>query len=146
MRYLFLSIILFSCNSSSENKSGSAEIASDVESTNYGETIKADAAKDLSQMINELEGKDSLFITVKGEITSTCKMKGCWMNIELPNGEEMRVTFKDYGFFVPKEGVEGKTAAFEGYVTHSVVDEGTRRHFAKDAGKSEEEINSIVGG
>ncbi|MGK7389396.1 MAG: DUF4920 domain-containing protein [Candidatus Cyclobacteriaceae bacterium M2_1C_046] len=143
--FLFLFIHLFSCNNSSEDKNRTAEVNSDPEHKNYGEMVQTASAINVSEMLEELEIKDSLLITVKGEITSTCKKKGCWMNVKLPNGDEMRVTFKDYGFFVPKEGVEGKTAVFEGYVTQTVVDEETRRHFAKDAGKSEEEINSIVG-
>lgn len=96
-------------------------------------------------MLAQLENKDSIFVTVKGEITSTCRIKGCWMKIALPDGEEMRVSFRDYGFFVPKEGMEGKTAIIEGWVTKSTMDEAARRHFAKDAGKSEEEILAIKG-
>ena len=45
-------------------------------------------------------------IKVKGEIISTCPMKGCWMNMLVAN-DTVLVRFKDYGFFVPKQGVEG---------------------------------------
>ena len=44
-------------------------------------------------------------IKVKGEIISTCPMKGCWMNMLVAN-DTVLVRFKDYGFFVPKKGVE----------------------------------------
>lgn len=146
MRYFILLpvLIFLSCNNAEKTVAQTTE-DQDVNSSNYGESINETNPASLSEMMTGLEEKDSLFITVKGEITSTCKMKGCWMNIKLPNGEEMRVTFKDYGFFVPKEGMEGKEAIMEGYVTKAVVDEGTRRHFAQDAGKSEEEVNAITG-
>ena len=91
-----------------------------------------------------MENKDSLDVILKGTIVETCAVKGCWMTMQLPNGEEMRVQFKDYGFFVPKEGVEGKTAVINGRLKKTVTDVATLRHFAEDAGKSPEEIEAIT--
>jgi hypothetical protein len=56
----------------------------------------------------------------------------------------MRVTFKDYGFFVPKEGMEGKEVVFEGVAKRKVTDVDMLKHFAEDAGKSQEEIDAIT--
>ena len=64
------------------------------------------------------------------------------MKVKLADGNTMRVTFKDYGFFVPKD-ISGKKIIFEGTpeVTTTSVDE--QRHYAQDAGKSKEEIAKI---
>ncbi|QSE96828.1 DUF4920 domain-containing protein [Fulvivirga lutea] len=88
--------------------------------------------------------QDSAYLKVRGTISATCKMKGCWMTIQGPDENDIRITFKDYAFFVPKEGMEGKTVTFEGTVKRAVTDVATLRHFAQDAGKSEAEIQSII--
>ena len=69
----------------------------------YGKKI------DLVGIENYQEDKSSLLnnseknIKIKGEILSTCPMKGCWMKIEVEK-DTVLVRFKDYGFFVPKTG------------------------------------------
>jgi hypothetical protein len=65
------------------------------------------------------------------------------MMIDLGGDEEMRVTFKDYDFFVPKD-ISGRTAIMEGTVKRKITDVATLRHYAEDAGKKPEEIAAIV--
>ena len=57
--------------------------------------------------------------------------------------EELRVTFKDYGFFVPKNS-SGNDAVIEGALYKKLVNVEMLKHYAEDAGKSEEEINAIT--
>lgn len=50
---------------------------------------------------DEFSGKSVL---VEGEVKRTCTRKGCWMEVGVSRGTESqacRVTFQDYGFFVP---------------------------------------------
>jgi len=54
------------------------------------------------------------------------------------------VRFKDYGFFVPKSGAEGKSAIINGNISVDTLSVAQLRHYAEDAGKSREEILSIV--
>lgn len=70
-------------------------------------------------------------------------MKGCWMTVKTDDGEAMRVTFKDYGFFVPKQGVNGKATVIEGVMRKTVTDVAARQHYAQDAGKSQHEVAAI---
>ena len=111
---------------------------------NFGEDISSEGAVSTKELLAKLEENDSVALKVESEILKTCAMKGCWMNLALADEEHMRVTFKDYGFFVPKEGVEGKTAIIEGYAQKVTTDVETLRHFAKDEGKSQEEIDAIT--
>jgi len=60
------------------------------------------------------------------------------------DNDTLMVRFKDYGFFVPKEGVEGKTAIISGEIFYDTLSVELLRHYAEDAGKSSEEINLIV--
>lgn len=53
-------------------------------------------------------------VILRGSVGAVCQKKGCWM--EVLSGEEkttVRVTFKDYGFFVPMDS-EGMIVRAEG--------------------------------
>ena len=110
----------------------------------YGDEITENGTISTDEMVAMLSASDSVAVKVKGEITATCAMKGCWMNLVMPSGEEMRVTFKDYGFFVPKEGMEGNLAIIDGVVTKTLTDVATLKHYAEDAGKPQTEIDAIT--
>ncbi len=94
--------------------------------------------------IEALEGDLSNSIQVKGKIESTCVVKGCWMKINLSDGNSVRVTFKDYGFFVPTSGVEGQEAIVHGLLEKKEISVDRLKHFAEDEGKTEEEISQIT--
>jgi hypothetical protein len=48
-------------------------------------------------------------------------------------GEDVRVTFKDYGFFVPSS-IIGKTVLVEGTLEKVVMSLEDTKHYVKDAG------------
>ena len=64
------------------------------------------------------------------------------MMVDLGDGQKMRVSFKDYAFFVPKNS-GGKTAVMEGVASWQETTVKELKHYAKDAGKSQEEIDAI---
>ena len=101
----------------------------------YGEKFN------LKNVDNLLE-LSSTKVKVKGEIISTCPMKGCWMNMLVSN-DTVLVRFKDYGFFVPKQGLEGSSAIINGFLSIDTLSVAQLRHYAEDAGKKTEEIMKI---
>lgn len=105
----------------------------------YGEVkFLAEDAQAMPQAFTEDE------IIIKTNVTEVCPKKGCWMKIKgnAPS-EELRVTFKDYGFFVPTNLV-GKEVALKGrYVKHvETVDE--QKHLLKDAKRPQAEIEAVT--
>lgn len=53
-------------------------------------------------------------VLVEGVVEQACTRKGCWMQITSEPGKPaMRVTFKDYGFFIPLDS-KGMKARAEG--------------------------------
>jgi len=108
----------------------------------FGVAISENGAIPASELPDKLKGSASVETKVKGEITEICQAKGCWMTLDLGDGELLRVKFKDYGFFVPKNAA-GKTAIIKGTANKEVISVDELRHLAEDAGKSENEINSI---
>tara|TARA_B100000963_G_scaffold226201_1_gene197347 strand:- start:652 stop:1140 length:489 start_codon:yes stop_codon:yes gene_type:complete len=94
-------------------------------------------------LIEKVENSpDSVQLKVKGKIIDVCSKKGCWMTIELPNKQELMVRFKDYGFFVPVDSSGEVIINGLAYINNTSVDE--LRHYAKDAGASINDIESIV--
>ena len=79
----------------------------------FGNEITEDGAVDVSSVKTQLEGKDSLNVKVVGKVDKVCQVKGCWMTMAYDGDQSMRVSFRDYGFFVPKD-IDGKDAVIDG--------------------------------
>jgi len=110
----------------------------------YGAAITPDGAVTLDQFMKGTTDKAETAGKVSCEVITSCTKKGCWMDVKMPGGDVMKVRFKDYGFFVPTHGLEGKQAILVGTATKEVLDVATLRHYAHDAGKSKEEIEKIT--
>ncbi len=135
MKYHFLILVLplltiFSCKN-------------EIHISTYGEF---DAVTDLEKFSNvidkfSLENIDNKKLS--GEIINVCPKKGCWMNLKVDE-DTIFVKFKDYGFFVPKTGLESKLAFISGNIKKDTISVERLRHYAEDAGKSSDEIEKIV--
>ena len=106
----------------------------------YGMEIDEEGAMELNELKDQMANNDMMEVKVKATVSEVCKARGCWMTLE--DTDEMRVQFKDYGFFVPVS-MEGKEVVMQGKAYYDTVSVETLRHFAQDAGKSEEEIEAI---
>ncbi len=105
----------------------------------YGETkFNIKNAKSVSSAVNT-----DTDVVIKTTVTEVCPKKGCWMKVQgATSNDQIRVTFKDYGFFVPTELV-GKEVALQGkYVKHTEsIDE--QKHLLKDAKRPQSEIDAV---
>lgn len=63
--------------------------------------------------------------------------------MKLPDGNSMRVTFKDYGFFIPTNS-QGFPIVLEGVAKVTETDVETLRHYAEDQGKAKQEVEAII--
>ena len=108
----------------------------------YGEMFSISELEDYSSLRNDIMTNYQRDIKIEGEILSSCPMKGCWMKIKSEQ-DTILVRFKDYGFFVPKKGIEGDKAIVHGKMSVETLSIDLLRHYAEDAGKTEEEINDI---
>lgn len=109
----------------------------------FGEKIKPNGAISTVELAQKTTEKGAVEAKVSGVVESVCQVKGCWMKVKLDDGQTMRVTFKDYGFFVPKD-IAGKTIVFEGNAKTKTTSVEELRHYAEDAGKSKDEIAKIT--
>ena len=111
-------------------------------STYYGEKFSITELEDYSSVKKEISDLNDKDVMIEGEILSSCPMKGCWIKIRSEE-DTILVRFKDYGFFVPKNGIEGDRAIVNGKISEETLSVEQLRHYAEDAGKSQEEINKI---
>jgi len=112
----------------------------------FGDKIVADKALSQEQMFakyKSLKTGDTVNIKFKTKIKDVCQKKGCWMALQLPDEKESFVKFKDYAFFVPLNAA-GQDAVVSGKAFVSEVSVAQLRHYAKDGGQSDAEINKIT--
>ena len=140
-----LAVFFSSCgNKSNENPAGETADSTKKESASFfGEKISEDDAVEATSLTPQITGKDSMNVKLKGKIVEVCQKKGCWMKVDLGNNQTMRVSFKDYSFFVPKDAA-GKNTVIEGWAYNDTTSVEALKHFAEDAGESAEEIAKIT--
>lgn len=130
-----------------EAKEIKAEIPKDVkvEYASFGSKIAADKALTKEQMLKKyatLKKGDTVSVKFKSRIKDVCKKKGCWMKMDLADNKESFVRFKDYGFFVPLNADDSE-AIVSGRAFLDVISVDELKHYAKDGGKSQEDIDKI---
>jgi hypothetical protein len=109
----------------------------------FGKKIEEVNVIPAEQLPVTIGNKTSLNTKITGTVESVCQVKGCWMKVLTADGQTMRVSFKDYGFFVPKD-IAGKTVVFEGEAKVKTTSVAELRHYAEDAKKPKEEILKIT--
>jgi len=76
-------------------------------------------------------------VTVEGEVRRACTRKGCWMELseaQDPSAPGCRVTFKDYGFFVPTDSA-GSRARVEARVESKTLKPELVAHMESEGAK-----------
>lgn len=109
----------------------------------FGEEVKPGDVKPAGKMETAMGDKKTVEMKIEGKVVDVCKKKGCWMTLEMPNGDPMRVTFKDYAFFMPMD-IVGKKVVLDGLAKKQTISVETLRHYAEDAKKSPEEVAKIT--
>jgi hypothetical protein len=150
MKTFFVSLLLVVClafvivaqqkqgataSSSHEQHAGhTAATATDAE-TNNGDVIKRGAplgdspSVAFADVLKEPQKYADKVVTIEGVAERVCTSKGCWMEIAPKAGaESVRVTFKDYGFFVPTSSKNFKVKA-EGKFAVKVLTKEKADHY-----------------
>ena len=139
-------LLLISCNSSTKKENAfSVSTISKENYKSFGNVISSEHVyykNTMREKYEDLQEGDTISIAFSSTVNAVCKAKGCWMKVALGKDKETMVKFKDYSFFVPKD-VEKDTVIVQGKAFVSEVSVEELRHFASDAGKTEEEIASI---
>ncbi|MBD0401627.1 DUF4920 domain-containing protein [Flammeovirga sp. EKP202] len=121
----------------------SCQIGQNKDLAFYGDTFEIENVSPSTELKSKLDLNDTVNIQLEGEITGVCQTKGCWLTLPMDqDGAEVFVKFKDYKFFVPMDAT-GKKAVINGIAKKEIISVAELKHYAEDAGKSEEEIAKI---
>ena len=148
MKNIFVLLVLvafaFGCKNDKKTEENTT-VNEDITFASFGDKIEAEgaiAAVELAEKYQAMAEGDTLVTKVTAKINEVCSTKGCWMRLDLENDEEVMVRFKDYGFFMPLNATGEVIINGKAFVTEISVDE--LKHYAEDAGKTEEEIAAIT--
>lgn len=137
---------LFACGNSTPKPENTTPVDSTATAAAgeqfYGDKITAENAQPIAELKTLMGDKTELAVKLMAPVDAVCQKKGCWMDLKTAEGESLRVTFKDYSFFVPKDAA-GKEAIVEGVAKIEETSVADLQEYAKDAGKSKEEIAAI---
>lgn len=103
----------------------------------YGAPLSGAAAVALTEVLGKPESYEGKSVVVEGEVRRACSKKGCWMELAESVATEARgarVTFKDYGFFVPTDSA-GAHAKLEGVVNVQLMKKGHVEHLEEEGAK-----------
>ena len=86
----------------------------------------------LSALLKKPE--DGKTVLVEGVVRRACSQMGCWMELApAEGGPGVRVTFKDYGFFVPTDSA-GAKARVQGTVKVAQLSAAQAEHLRAEGG------------
>ena len=108
----------------------------------YGKAFESKKVFPILGAMESVKALDKKNIVVRGKVVKVCENSGCWFNLEAGD-RSLRTSFEPYGIHVPKE-IVGKTVHAFGVLEYKEVSVEEARHFKKDAGASQKEIDAIV--
>jgi hypothetical protein len=145
--HLFLALVAFALIACKPAVTVETPEATTVSGQFFGDTIaNPDSIVAFTEVLNQLNTSDSINVVMKAKVVDVCQTKGCWMNIVDPMSDDSSavfVQFQDYGFFMPMD-IAGREVIVQGVAYKAETSVEDLRHYAEDAGKSEEEINAIT--
>lgn len=96
-----------------------------------GEELRSTERVALADVLARPDDYEGVLVRIEGEIEQVCGTKGCWMILH--DGDvSARVTFKDYGFFVPTDTRPGSTARIDAEISVESLGEELARHYEEE--------------
>jgi hypothetical protein len=100
-----------------------------------GAAIPSDAkAVPLADVLAKPDHYTKDAVLVEGTIEASCTRQGCWMQLATDDGRPVRVTFKDYGFFIPLDA-KGMKARAEGVTVIKELSKAEADHLESEGAK-----------
>jgi hypothetical protein len=84
----------------------------------------------LADLVKDPAAWSGKAVKTEGVVSAVCQGSGCWMTLK-SGDQSVRVTFKDYSFFVPIDSA-GATAVMEGIFNVKTIPEATAKHYASE--------------
>lgn len=136
-----VALIFFGVHLSAQDKKEVIKLSEPIVVTEtyelYGDKIDTyETPRTLNETLSS--DKENSSVVIKTSIKEVCEKKGCFF-IAQEGDNAVRITFKDYGFFIPTDS-QGKEVIIIGELTKKTLSEEQAKHYAEDAGKNSESI------
>ena len=100
---------------------------------NFGAAFEPGPVVALTSLLSNPQAYAEQSVITEGRVQRACSRKGCWM--EIGEGEDAcRVTFKDYGFFVPTDSA-GAQARVQGKITTQRIEPARVAHLEAEGAR-----------
>ncbi|HEX2670097.1 MAG TPA: DUF4920 domain-containing protein, partial [Polyangiaceae bacterium] len=103
----------------------------------FGAPISPGPELALSEVLSNPESFRDRAVIVSGQVRAACTRRGCWMELAPSNDPKLpgcRVTFKDYGFFVPTDSA-GAQAKVQGTLGVNTLPPERVAHLESEGGQ-----------
>jgi len=107
-------------------------VANSTDPIKRGEALTDVPVVDINEVLANAEQYTESPIIIEGSVRAVCERKGCWMELTPKKGDHgVRVTFKDYGFFVPTTS-KGMKVKAQGQVVVKVMSKDEVDHYVSE--------------
>lgn len=135
---LSFTLTLFSVTYANANDADVIRLSEPVSVTDTHEvfgTIPAEHSTTLSltELVSNQDKYADQVVTIETEVAQVCQKKGCFF-IARDDDAVARISFKDYGFFIPTDA-GGKTVKLTGTFNRQAVSQEQADHYAADLGQ-----------
>lgn len=123
-------------NNAAQKTDASCPLPIDGEVVKRGAPIGDSPAVSLATALREPTKFAGKRVVIEGVAARVCSRKGCWMEVapRLGANESVRVTFKDYGFFVPLNA-QGMKVRAEGEFVVKRLSKEQADHYAEEGAR-----------
>lgn len=131
IKYYLLACILFSLHTNADNIRLSEPVVVDAQSETFGQRLDISLPKvSISELATQPQSHLQKPFQVQARIAKVCQKKGCFF-IAQQNEHVIRVSFKDYEFFIPTDS-SNKTVTLNGELVKKQLSEKQAAHFNSD--------------
>lgn len=122
---------------------GCSTTTEDSTEKSFGQAIDTSSSITPEQAVSLLDSATAAACTVVGTVTEVCQAEGCWLKLGLADGSGLLVLMKEHSFNVPKS-INGKSVFVGGTITRDTISVETLQQYAKEDGKTADEIAAIT--
>ena len=123
-----------------------AEAAEDA--AMLGEPVPAGDALSADDLVADAGAYAGQTVVVEGTVREVCQQAGCWLTLAAADGQTIRVEVprdetESYVYTFPTD-IDGQTVRLAGMLAVETESVDDLRHYAEDAGASQEELDAIT--
>jgi hypothetical protein len=129
---VMVTLLLAACQRRPPAPAQAQPLAAATGKQTFGQPLSAAPAMTVAQLLARPTAAAA--VTVEGSVRKACTRRGCWMELAESTKEGTpgcRVTFKNYGFFVPTNSA-GSQARVQGRVEVDTLPASSVRHYEEE--------------